>query len=221
MMPRAICLEDDASPVDLAGAYLPLKGRRRLSVFSAGVSVHSGTPSGSCCSSDRVDLPLPGCRPDFLEKPGLLWSVMEQRLPSQSLQDFCLLCRSLPRLTNPSPVLRRACVALQGVLPPGSLVLGPHRKLRLRSPPARRGHLLIQAPVASVVGLAAFLGVSPCPSQPSLWNVSGLTGDRPHRTSLFDIFLVWLLPDCSCSSPFPILAASFSRAWLGAVCGRW
>lgn len=139
MMPRAICLEDDASPVDLAGAYLPLKGRRRLSVFSAGVSVHSGTPSGSCCSSDRVDLPLPGCRPDFLEKPGLLWSVMEQRLPSQSLQDFCLLCRSLPRLTNPSPVLRRACVALQGVLPPGSLVLGPHRKLRHSFPTGSQG----------------------------------------------------------------------------------
>lgn len=92
----------------------------------------------------------------------------------------------------------------------------------MRSPSACRGHLLIQAPVASVVGLAAFLGANPCPSQPWLWNVSGLTGNRPRRTSLFDIFLIWLLPDCSGPSPFP---GSHCQFLMGAVKstvrGRW
>lgn len=92
----------------------------------------------------------------------------------------------------------------------------------MRSPSACRGHLLIQAPVASVVGLAAFLGANPCPSQPWLWNVSGLTGDRPRRTSLFDIFLVWLLPDCLGPSPFPGSLCQFlAGAVRSTVRGRW
>lgn len=86
----------------------------------------------------------------------------------------------------------------------------------MRSPPARRGHLLIQAPVASVVGLAAFLGASPCPSQPSLWNVSDSQATGPAGPASLISSSSGCSPIARGPRPFQVLAASFSRARLGA-----
>lgn len=146
---------------------------------------------------------------------GLWWS-------SESPQDFCLLCRSLPRPANPAPVLRRACVALRCVLPPGSSVQGPHRTLSHAFPTSSQGPPADPGTSCIGGGPGCFPGCQAMPSQPSLWNVSGLTGDRPRRASLFDIFLVWLLPDCSGPLPFPGSRCQFlAGAVRSTGRGRW
>lgn len=87
-------------------------------------------------------------------------------MQSQPLEAFSVLCRDHPHLTSTLPHPQNVRVQLGDLclclgVSSGALTRGSD----ICSPPAWRGHLPDpESPVASGVGLAAFLGFRPCVS---------------------------------------------------------
>lgn len=121
---------------------------------------------------------------------GFPWAVTEQGFPSA-------LKVAEPRARHYRPPLfsaesssphqpitlssGRACVALDRVPLPGNSVWGPNMKLRHLCPASLGATCLILSHQLHRGRPGCLPGL---PSQPSFWKMSGLTGGRPHSTSL-------------------------------------